>query len=138
MFRRSTPVLASLTLAMCFLASPHVMANDVILGTNAGTWSAVAYLGDEKAFPFVAASDVTLNGMSAIPRIQTMTAHAADSWRGISSRSTDVDRFDSTAFGFGTPGSNDSWLMMLVGAGLVVLQLRRKQKSLQQRMLAPG
>jgi len=30
----------------------------------------------------------------------------------------------------------DTWLMILIGAGLVVFQLRRKQKSLQHRPLA--
>jgi hypothetical protein len=32
-----------------------------------------------------------------------------------------------------TPRDLDSWLMLLVGGGLVVLQLRRKQKTLPQR-----
>lgn len=138
MFRRSNPVLASLALVMCFSAGSHVMAGDVLLGANAEALSTAVYLRDEQAFPFTAASEVTLNGISAVPRIQTMTAHAAESWRGISSDSADINSVDSAAFGFGTPGANDSWLMLLVGAGLVVLQLRRKQKTLQQRMLAPG
>lgn len=34
-----------------------------------------------------------------------------------------------------TPDETDRWLMFLVGGGLVVLQLRRKQKTLPQRPL---
>jgi hypothetical protein len=34
-------------------------------------------------------------------------------------------------------GTTDSWLVMLAALGLVVLQLRRKHKSLPQRRIAP-
>jgi hypothetical protein len=34
-------------------------------------------------------------------------------------------------------GTSDSWLIMLAALGLVVLQLRRKHKSLPQRRIAP-
>ena len=34
-------------------------------------------------------------------------------------------------------GTSDSWLVMLAAFGLVVLQLRRKHKSLPQRRIAP-
>jgi hypothetical protein len=36
-----------------------------------------------------------------------------------------------------TAGTGDSWLVMLAALGLVVLQLRRKHKSLPQRRIAP-
>jgi hypothetical protein len=40
----------------------------------------------------------------------------------------------STASGYAKASANyDGWLMALAGAGLVVLQLRRKHKSLPQR-----
>jgi hypothetical protein len=38
-------------------------------------------------------------------------------------------------YGSHTADEMDTWLMLLVGGGLVVLQLRRKQKSLPQRPL---
>jgi hypothetical protein len=38
-------------------------------------------------------------------------------------------------YGSHSPDALDTWLMLLVGGGLVVLQLRRKQKSLPQRPL---
>jgi hypothetical protein len=41
----------------------------------------------------------------------------------------------SNIYGSHAADAMDSWLMLLVGGGLVVLQLRRKQKSLPQRPL---
>lgn len=54
-----------------------------------------------------------------------------------------VDRSDPALASIGpmemyraiTPGKSDSWLMLLAAGGLVVLQLRRKQKTLPQRPL---
>ena len=37
----------------------------------------------------------------------------------------------------GKAGTADSWLIALSGFGLVVIQLRRKHKSLPQRRIAP-
>lgn len=50
-------------------------------------------------------------------------------------------RYEASAPGSSAPGQMDAkhldvWLMLLVAAGLVVLQLRRKQKTLPQRPLA--
>lgn len=45
-------------------------------------------------------------------------------------------RYESSAPGQMDAKHLDVWLMLLVAAGLVVLQLRRKQKTLPQRPLA--
>jgi hypothetical protein len=67
---------------------------------------------------------------------QVKTSAGADSLRGFSgNRDTGRGSIVTSTHEVHTPDSLDSWLMLLVAGGLVVLQLRRKQKTLPQRPL---
>lgn len=65
-------------------------------------------------------SNALLGGQQAAPSFDNSSGTS----RGVSSS------------GASASSNSDTWLMLLIGSGLVALQLRRKQKSLPHRPLA--
>jgi hypothetical protein len=104
----------------------------------------------------VANADVSARAPSVSPAVNALAANARSDMNGGAYTQTNAPRSVATApfgnellsrdAGLRSIASNhahashnaddtDSWLMLLVGGGLIVLQLRRKQKTLPQRPL---
>jgi hypothetical protein len=127
----------------------HWMLGKVVLVCLLGTVCASASNSDSQGFLPAAAS---LAGNPASSHAASVTAQSAV--KPGKSRRKQVAQANLASFSGGVvqeiratselveegaakAGTSDSWLVMLAALGLVVLQLRRKHKSLPQRRIAP-
>lgn len=99
--------------------------------------SAHAYAGDNAASVSPAVLSHTEDGLHARSATQQASRQVTlpDSQTAPGPQQ-DAGEISIRPYGTAASGYLDFWLMLLVAAGLVVLQLRRKQKSLPQRPVA--
>ena len=131
---------------ICLLAAAHASASSsdahqpaaaVSLAGNVGSAPAARFISQSPAFAapsptFTAQSPAKANKLRHRPVQQ---ANLADIGGGVVKEMKATSDFAQEHVA--KAGAADSWLIALSGFGLVILQLRRKHKSLPQRRIAP-
>ena len=121
MSQRTIRRLTMIALTIGLLHGQSGFAADVIPSAAVGASSAIEFLRNEGPFLF-SDSDSGLNGYLRTPSVQTMTMPLG-LWRDSPATANDMDDsngFDEAGILFGSQRQNDPWLMMLVGAGLLI------------------